>query len=115
MNAVESWWRPEFGAYDEARRTADRNAGIGHLNDLPWYTAPIPPAAHDCWRQSWHTDVNGHLWLERCPCGGTRVYREGRPSTLWWVGRNSRATGRVLSPSIIRRACRWLRQGGRPA
>lgn len=94
---------------------AERHAAVDHLDDLPWYRAPIPPAAHDCWRQSWHLDEVGNLWLERCPCGATRTYREGRPVTPWWCGRNIRATGRALSPSIIRRACRWLRQKGRPA
>jgi len=98
----------------DARPDAGAFLSIGHLNDLPWYRADQPPARHDCWRQSWHTDTDGYLWLERCPCGGLRTYREGQPTTLWWVARNSRATGRVLSPSIIRRACTWLRQKGRP-
>lgn len=94
---------------------AEPHTAVEHLDGLPWYTASIPPARHDCWRQSWHLNEAGHLWLERCPCGGIRTYRDGRPSTPWWCGRNTRATGRVLSPSIIRRACRWLRQKGRPA
>lgn len=100
--------------YANPYREAERRAGVVHLDGLPWYLADLPAAAHDCWRQSWHTDDN-RLWLERCPCGGARAYRDGRPSTPWWFGRNSRATGRVLSSSIIRRACRWLRQKGRPA
>lgn len=94
---------------------ARQHAGIGHLDGLPWYRAALPPAAHDCWRQTWHTDPAGHLEFERCPCGGARAYRDGQPAAPRWFGRNTRATGRVLSPSIIRRACRWLRQKGRPA
>lgn len=99
---------------DDAHRAAERAAGVEHRDGLPWYRAELPPAAHDCWRQSWHADDTAGLWLERCPCGGARAYRNGRPSTPWWFGRNSRGTGRVLSPSIIRRACAWLRQKGRP-
>jgi hypothetical protein len=99
---------------DSGHRDAEHRAGIGHLGGLPWYRAELPPTVHDCWRQSWHADVNG-LWLERCPCGGARSYRDGRPATPRWFGRNSRSTGCVLSPSTIRRACRWLRQKGRPS
>ncbi|WP_191304436.1 hypothetical protein [Lentzea cavernae] len=41
------------------------------------------------------------LWLERCPCGGARVHH---PATGQWFGRNTRATGMALSPSVIRLA-----------
>lgn len=88
---------------------------VVHVDGLPWFSAPLPPAAHDCWRQSWHTNPDGTAWLERCPCGGARTYPDGQPAAPGWFGRSTRATGRVLSPSTIRRACRWLRQKGRPA
>ncbi len=78
-----------------------RPAGIVHLDGVPWYTAPIPPAGHDCWPQSRHTNDNGVLWLERCPCGAARVHH---PTAGAWFGRDTRATGRVLSPSVIRLA-----------
>ncbi|MFJ5984330.1 hypothetical protein [Lentzea sp. NPDC092896] len=74
---------------------------VAHLEDVPWYSAPIPPAGHECWRQSWHTNENGLLWLERCPCGGARVLH---PTAGSWFGHNTRATGRALSPSVIRLA-----------
>jgi hypothetical protein len=93
----------------DAHREAEDRAGVGHLGGLPWYRAELPPAVHDCWRQSWHTDAAG-LWLERCPCGGART--PAKPDAQWF-GRNTRGTGRVLSPSIIRRACTWLRREGR--
>lgn len=78
-----------------------RPAGIGHLDDIPWYSAAIPPAGHDCWPQSQHANADGVLWLERCPCGGARVHHLTAGT---WFDHNSRATGRVLSPSVIRLA-----------
>jgi hypothetical protein len=76
-------------------------AGVTHLDGVPWYTAPIPPAGHDCWPQSRHHNDDGVLWLERCPCGAARVHH---PTAGGWIDRGSRATGRVLSPSVIRLA-----------
>lgn len=78
-----------------------RPAGIVHLDDAPWYSAPIPPAGHECWPQSRHTNDVGVLWLERCPCGAARVHH---PTVGAWFGRDSRATGRVLSSSMVRLA-----------
>lgn len=78
-----------------------RPAGVTHLDGVPWYTAPIPPAGHDCWPQSQHHTADGLLWLERCPCGAARVHH---PTAGDWFGRDTRATGRVLSPSVIRLA-----------
>lgn len=76
-------------------------AGITHLDGLPWYRAAIPPTAHDCWPQSQHRDPDGVLWLDRCPCGGARVHH---PTAGDWFGRDTRASGRVLSPTLIRLA-----------
>lgn len=76
-------------------------AGITHLDGVPWYTAPIPPTGHDCWPQTQHHNADGLLWLDRCPCGAARVQH---PTIGAWFGRDTRATGRVLSPSVIRLA-----------
>lgn len=85
MSTIETW----------------RPAGIVHLDDAPWYSVPIPPAGHECWPQSQHLNDVGVLWLERCPCGAARVHQ---PTAGAWFGRDSRATGRVLSSSMIRLA-----------
>ncbi len=78
-----------------------RPAGIVHLDGVPWYAAPIPLAGHECRPQSQHRNADGLLWLERCPCGAARVHH---PTAGAWFGRDTRATGRVLAPSVIRRA-----------
>ena len=116
MSALDNdWWKPEYGDYDTVRRQIEPRAGIGHLDGLPWYRAELPAPEHACTRQSWQTDTVGHLWLERCACGGARTHHPANPDPQWF-GRNSRVTGRVLSPTVIRRALlRWLHKKGRPA
>jgi len=103
-----------YRAAGDARRDTRPFPSVAHLDNLPWYSAPLPPAHHDCWRQTWHANPDGTVWLERCPCGGARTYHDGQLATPCWFGRNTRATGRVLSPSIIRRASTWLRRKDRP-
>lgn len=76
-------------------------AGVTHLGGVPWYTSPIPSDGHSCWPQSQHRNQDGVLWLERCPCGAARVHY---PIASDWFGHNTRATGRALSPSVIRLA-----------
>lgn len=78
-----------------------RPASITHLDGVPWYLAPIPPAVHECWPQSQHANADGVLWLDRCPCGAARIHH---PAASAWLERDSRATGRVLSPTVIRLA-----------
>jgi hypothetical protein len=70
-------------------------ARVTHLDGTPWHSTPLPTADHTCWPHTSHTDPNGTVWLDRCPCGAART-------TSDWFHRNSRATGRVLSPSVIR-------------
>jgi hypothetical protein len=76
-------------------------ASITHLDGIPWYRAPLPAAVHECWPQSWHTNSDGVLWLDRCPCGAARVHH---PAAGGWIACDTRATGRTLSPSVIRLA-----------
>ena len=107
-------WTNPYRASDEANCGVEQRAATQHLDGLPWYRAPLPEPEHACWRQSWQTEA-GRLWLERCPCGGARTHHQFTSDPVWF-GRNSRATGRVLSPSVIRRALlRLLHKKGRPA
>lgn len=55
---------------------------IFHVNDIPWYKAPLPRRFHRCKAQSWGM-LNWEHW-DRCACGAfRRNYRR-------WVNKNER-------------------------
>ncbi len=56
------------------------------IDGVAWNQLPIPRRWHRCHAQSYGSVGPFHL-IERCPCGGTRIDREGP-----WLYRNQRAT-----------------------
>lgn len=41
---------------------------VEHLEGTDWYSAPAPPAGHECFAQTRAWLEDGY-YLERCPCG----------------------------------------------
>jgi hypothetical protein len=108
-HALYRGYRHAPGAHPPHRRVDPRMATISprptavyHRDGTPWRNLPTPPPQHTCWAQTSHLDHDGAVWLQRCPCGAARTH-------AGWFHANSRATGRVLSPTILWIATRHLR------
>lgn len=79
--------RDPGGRYIEAYRARDGGTVLAHLDGVPWWEAPAPPAGHRHWVQTWAW-IGGEQ-VERCPCGAMRF--EGGP---WAADPRPRVAGR---------------------
>lgn len=61
---------------------------IQHLNGVEWWEAPRPHHWHRCKAQTRGTTSSG-LNVERCPCGGVCIWRDGEDKRFWFE-RNKR-------------------------
>jgi hypothetical protein len=75
-------------AWAQAHREVERDAGIVHLDGVPWHEAPAPPRGHRHWAQT-SGYLSSLMAIQRCPCGAIR-----RPGGRWTLLDEPRAAAR---------------------
>lgn len=85
MNAAIEKLRADWDArMASARRDAERDLGIQHIDGTTWWhDAPLPRRWHRC--TPWTTSFQAY----RCACGAIRS-----PGDRFWLDRNSRRSGK---------------------